>query len=141
MNPYIRAVSIYRMQHSHNLSFREYLKQIKTINFNDHDIFHMQSQYIHEEEKIPFIYIKIDENQTHTIKLANGQDYLLDVNKYTSIHHGKKTDSTDFCGDTPKEIVNQHLPSSYKYFYDNEIKQPSAIVKWDAQGNLVIIRA
>ena len=24
---------------------------------------------------------------------------------------------------------------------DNEIKQPSAIVKWDAQGNLVIIRA
>ena len=24
---------------------------------------------------------------------------------------------------------------------DNEIKQPSAIVKWDAEGNLVIIRA
>lgn len=28
MNPYIRAVSIFRVQKSHNLSFRQYLKQL-----------------------------------------------------------------------------------------------------------------
>ena len=118
MNPYIRAVSIYRLQTSCNLSFRCYLKQIDNIKFNRQDIFHMQSQYIPGEENIPFNYIKIDENQCF-----NFGDIIIDVNKYNSIHHGKKIDSITFCGDIPRETVNQELPSSYKYFYDDEIKQ------------------
>ena len=46
--------------------------------------------------------------------------YELDVNKYTSPHHGKKTNNTEFCGDIPKDMLI--LPKSYKYFYDEEIK-------------------
>ena len=47
----------------------------------------------------------------------------MDVSKYTSIHHGIKTDNTEFCGDVLKNDVNKKLPKSYKYFYDDEIKQ------------------
>jgi hypothetical protein len=57
------------------------------------------------------------------IQLHNGEDYLVDVNRYTSGHHGTKTSNTSFCGDIPKDQVNECLPSSYKYFYDDEIKQ------------------
>jgi len=117
MNPYTRAVSIYRAQTSHNLSFREYLKQHNTINLNNSDKYHRHSQYIPGEEAIPFVYIKIDKNETHQLG-----DYTIDPNKYTSVHHGKKTSNTDFCGDIPRQTVNQQLPSSYKYFYDEEIK-------------------
>ena len=46
--------------------------------------------------------------------------YELDVNKYTSPHHDKKTNNTEFCGDIPKDMLI--LPKSYKYFYDEEIK-------------------
>ena len=55
--------------------------------------------------------------------MSSGELYNLDVNKYTSFHHGKKTDYTEFCGDLLKNVVNQQLPKSYKYFYDEEIKQ------------------
>ena len=27
-----------------------------------------------------------------------------------------------FCGDIPRNTVNNNLPSTYKYFYDDEIK-------------------
>ena len=30
--------------------------------------------------------------------------------------------NTEFCGDIPRCQVNQNLPLSYKYFYDEEIK-------------------
>jgi len=126
MNPYIRAVSIFRAQTSHNLSFRQYLKQL--INneidyFNDNDKFHYHQQYIHGEEKIITKYIKIDKYETFDIKLSNGTLYNLDVNKYSSIHHGIKKDNTIFCGDLNKDIINECLPKSYKYFYDEEIKE------------------
>jgi hypothetical protein len=55
--------------------------------------------------------------------LEDGTFYELDVNRYSSCHHGKKTSNTYFCGDIPKDQVNECLPSSYKYFYDDEIKQ------------------
>jgi len=126
MNPYIRAVSIFRIQTSHNLSFRQHLKQLinKEIDyFNENDKYHYHQQYIHEEEKIITKYIKIDKNETIVIQLSNGTLYNLDVNKYSSIHHGIKTDNTTFCGDLTKDIVNDCLPKSYKYFYDEEIKK------------------
>jgi hypothetical protein len=126
INPYIRAVSIFRAQTSHNLSFRQYLKQL--INneidyFNDNDKYHYHQQYINEEEKIITKYIKIDKNEIFVIKLSNGTLYNLDINKYLSIHHGIKTDNTSFCGDLTKDIINECLPKSYKYFYDEEIKK------------------
>lgn len=127
MNPYIRAVSIYRAQSSHNLSFREYLKLIvsnKMDIFNSNEIFHNQLQYIEGEETIITKYIKIDKNETYQITLFDGTPYILDVNKYTSEHHGKKNiNNNNFCGDIVKNKVNSNLPSSYKYFYDDEIRK------------------
>jgi hypothetical protein len=125
INPYIRAVSIFRAQNSHNLSFRAYLKQLVNgeINyFNNNDKYHLHKQYIEGEELIINKYIRIDKYETHTIRLNNGDYYAIDVNKYTSIHHGKKTSNTSFCGDIPKNEINKKLPSSYKFFYDDEIK-------------------
>jgi hypothetical protein len=125
MNPYNRAVSIYRIQKSHNLSFRKYLKQLVNNEldyFNLDDAYHYHPQYIDGEENIITKYIKIDKHETFEIKLEDGTSYCLDANKYNSPHHGNKTDNTQFCGDLPKDIVNRCLPQSYKYFYDDEIK-------------------
>lgn len=126
MNPYIRAVSIYRAHTSHNFSFRQFLKDLinnKVDYLNENDKYHFHTQYIEGEEKIITKYIKINENETCQIKLNNNTNYILDVNKYTSIHHGvKNKNNTTFMGDTPLNIVNENLPSSYKYFYDDEIK-------------------
>jgi hypothetical protein len=126
MNPYIRAVSIYRAQTSHNLSFREYLTQLVNNEigyFNSNDSYHYHPQYIDGEENIITKYIKIDKNETYEIILEDGTPYILDVNKYTSCHHGEKKDITTFCGDLPMNIVNENLPKSYKFFYDDEIKK------------------
>ena len=126
MNPYIRAVSIYRAQESNNLSFREYLKQLvnnKCEYFTDNDKFHMYPQYINGEETVITKYIKINENETFQIKLVDETIYTLDVNKYTSSHHGVRTETTVFCGDLPRVVINENLPKSYKHFYDNEIKE------------------
>jgi hypothetical protein len=126
MNPYIRAVSIYRIQTSHNLSFREYLKKLinnKIDYFNAIDKFHLHPQYADGEEKIITKYVKIDQNETFEITLFDGTLYTLDVNKYKSNHHGKKNiNNTTFCGDLPKNALLNNLPKTYKYFYDDEIK-------------------
>ena len=126
MNPYIRAVSIFRCQTSHNLSFRQYLFQL--INneldyMSKNEKYHYHQQYIPGEEKIITKYIKIDKNETFEIKLSNGELYNLDVNKYTSCHHGKRINNTEFIGDLSRQDINKRLPESYKYFYDEEIKK------------------
>jgi hypothetical protein len=126
INPYIRAVSIYRAQSSHNLSFRQYLKQLldnKIDYFNNNDKFHYHPQYVDGEKNIITKYIKIDKNEICQITLHDGSLYILDVNKYTASHHGKKKNITVFCGDLPKNVINNNLPNNYKYFYDEEIKQ------------------
>jgi len=127
MNPYIRAVSIYRAQTSHNLSFREYLRELvnnKIDYFNNNDKYHLYPQYIDGEENIITKYVKIDKNETFQITLFDGTIYTLDVNKYSSPHHGiKNINNTTFCGDLLKNIINDNLPKSYKYFYDDEIKK------------------
>jgi hypothetical protein len=127
MNPYIRAVSIYRAQTSNDLSFREFLKELISNNidyYNDNDKYHYHIQYVDGEENIITKYIKIDKNETFEITLHDGTLYALDVNKYTSSHHGKKNiNNTTFSGDLPRNIVNQNLPKTYKYFYDDEIKK------------------
>jgi hypothetical protein len=127
MNPYIRAVSIYRCCTSNNLSFREYLKELvnnKIDYYNDNDRYHYHPQYIDGEENIITKYIKIDKNETYQIRLFDGTLYMLDVNKYSSIHHGvKNINNTTFCGDIPRDIINKNLPKTYKYFYDDEIRK------------------
>jgi hypothetical protein len=126
MNPYIRAVSVFRMiKGAQNKSFREYLKDMinGTANYRDDgEIWHSHPQYIENEENIITKYIKINENETYTIKLHDGNDYIIDVNKYTSSHHGAKTDFKEFCGDIKLSEINKKLPKSYKYFYDDEIR-------------------
>ena len=99
INPYIRAVSIYRAQTSHNLSFRDYLKELvnnKIDYFNSEDTYHLHTQYIQGEENIITKYIKIDKNETFQITLFDGTLYTLDVNKYTSLHHGIKNVNNNF---------------------------------------------
>jgi len=127
MNPYIRAVSIFRAQTSHNLSFREYLIQLVNNEwdyFNGDDKWHLHPQYICGEENIITKYVKIDKNETFNITLFDGTPYTLDVNKYSSVHHGiKNKDNVTFCGDMSKDVINANLPKSYKYFYDDEIKK------------------
>ena len=127
MNPYIRAVSIYRIQISHNLSFREYLKQLVNNEidyFCENDKFHLYPQYIEGEEEIITKYIKINENETYPITLSDGNNYLLNVNKYSSSHHGcKNENNVSFSGDKPLNIIKNDLPKSYKLFYDDEIKK------------------
>jgi hypothetical protein len=126
MNPYIRAVTIFRHQTSHNLSFREYLKQLvngQTDYFTKTDKHHLHPQYIDGEENVINHYVKIDKYETLPITLHDGTQYVLDVNKFTSIHHGKKTENTTFCGDVPRNEICNNLPKSYRYFYDDEIKK------------------
>jgi hypothetical protein len=63
-----------------------------------------------------------NENEKYNIILPDGINYELNVNKYTSPHHGEKKNIEIFCGDTPKNIINENLPINYKWFYDEEIK-------------------
>ena len=127
INPYIRAVSIYTglTTNNINLSFREFLKHILNNTIcnilNKSDIFHTCPQYTYGEESIITKYIKINENEKYTIKLANDTYYEIDVNKYKG-HSSKRTDNSEFCGDISRKNVMGKLPKSYKHFYDDEIK-------------------
>jgi hypothetical protein len=127
INPYIRAVSIYRAQTSHNLSFRQYLKKLLNNEidyFNENDKYHLHPQYIEGEENVITKYIKIDKNETFQITLFDSTLYTIDVNKYTSNHHGKKNNNnTIFCGDLTLNLIYDNLPKTYKYFYDDEIRE------------------
>jgi len=129
INPYIRAVSIFRIIESHNLSFRKFMRRMvfytryMTSKFTENDKFHYHQQYIKGEENIITKYIRVNENEIYNIELKNGENYEINVNKYDSVHHGKKSKNTSFCGDITRTEVNKNLPLSYKYFYDDEIKQ------------------
>jgi len=125
MNPYIRAVSIYWHGTSYDKSFREYL-HMRLEPALDHrtsdEKWHSMEQYITGEEKIITKYIKISDNETYSIMLKNGEEYEFNPNKFTSIHHGTKHDTTEFCGDIPRSIICKMLPDNYKWFYDEEIR-------------------
>jgi hypothetical protein len=54
--------------------------------------------------------------------LKNGEQYVFDTSRFSSIHHGKKYPSTEFCGDVPRSIIWKRLPQNYKLFYDKEIR-------------------
>ena len=125
VNPYSRAVSIWRghISMDKTISFKEYMKQLinETIILSKMDRNHTIPQYITNEESYITKYIKLDLNETYTIQLNNETDYIIDINKYTSTHHGVKTEHTNYCGDIcRKDII---LPKSYKYFYDEETKK------------------
>jgi hypothetical protein len=127
VNPYSRAVSIWRSQHqSHNLSFRDYLKELtnnKIDYFNENDKYHLRQQYVAEEEQIITKYIKLDKYEKYDILLTNGDIYTIDVTKYTSNHHAKRNNNNYFVGDIKLSEIHNILPNSYKYFYDDEIKE------------------
>ena len=127
VNPYSRAVSIWREQKSHTLSFRDYLKELvnnKITYFNENDKYHLKPQYINGEEKFVTKYIKLDNYEKHDIVLLDGTNYTVDVTKYTSKHHAKRNkDINYFVGDIKLNDIYNKLPLSYKYFYDDEIKE------------------
>jgi len=124
VNPYSRAVSIWRVQTSHNLSFRDYLKQLVNNQidyFSNNDKYHLRPQYITDEEKIVTKYIRLEKNETY---VPDGTMYTIDVNKYTSNHHAKRNESIQyFVGDIKLSDIHEIMPKSYKYFYDDEIKR------------------
>lgn len=124
-NPYIRVVSMYWCGPSHNLSFRQYLHMRLEPAMDprsDNEKWHSHEQYIPGEEKIITKYIKISDNETYSIILKNGEEYEFNTTKFTSGHHGKKHESTTFCGDVPRSIICKMLPDNYKWFYDEEIR-------------------
>ena len=127
VNPYSRAVSIWREQKSHTLSFRDYLKELvnnKISYFNENDKYHLKPQYIHGEEKFVTKYIKLDKYEKYDILLLDGTNYTVDVTKYISQHHAKRNkDINYFLGDIKLNDIYNKLPLSYKYFYDDEIKE------------------
>jgi len=127
MNPYIRAVSVFRQHTSRNYSFRQFITDLVNNNidyYNTSEIYHHRPQYINGEEKYINKYIRINENETFNFKLQNHATYNIDLNKYSSIHHGKKNpDKNIFVGDIPLNDIKYNLPSSYKYFYDDDIKK------------------
>jgi len=124
-NPYIRAVSMYWPEPSHNLSFRQYLyMRLEPALYprSDNEKWHSHEQYIPGEEKIITKYIKISDNETYSIILKNGKEYEFNTSKFTSGHHGTKHESTVFCGDISRSIICKMLPDTYKWFYDEEIR-------------------
>ena len=127
VNPYSRAVSIWRVQTCHNLSFRDYLKELiynKISYFDENHKYHLKPQYIDEEEKIVTKYIKLDKYEKYDILLPDGTNYNVDVTKYTSQHHAKRRDHINyFVGDIKLNDIRNIVPKSYKYFYDDEIKE------------------
>lgn len=123
INPYIRAVSVFNAVSDNQLTFRQFLKQIINGNeFSYHYKYHMQEQYVKGEEEFITKYIKINENQKHTLQLHDGTLYEINLNKFTSKHHHPRRDYKLFCGDTPKHIILSSMPQNYKFFYDVEIK-------------------
>ncbi len=125
MNPYIRAVSIFRAHRCHNLTFRQFMKDMvsgETTYLTDGAKYHCHQQYMEGEEKVVTKYVRVNEYDTYTVTLHDDTDYVIDVNKYTSSHHGLKGIHTNFCGDIHLNDVQNNLPASYKYFYDDEIK-------------------
>jgi hypothetical protein len=124
VNPYSRAVSIYLFQRSHNLSFREFLKKLlnNTLEYNEFDNYHLQQQYIDKEESYITKYIKLDLFETYNFVLNNGENYLIDINKYSSKHHFNRKDINFFLGDMPLKEAKKNIPKLYSFFYDDEIK-------------------
>ncbi len=127
VNPYSRAISIWRAQKSHNLSFRDYLKELtnnKIEYFNKNDKYHLRPQYIDEEEQIVTKYIKLDKYEKYDVLLPDGKNYTVDVTKYTSTHHAKRNENINyFVGDIKLNDIHNIVPKCYKYFYDDEIKE------------------
>ena len=127
VNPYSRAVSIWIFQESHNLSFRDYLKELlndKISYFNGNVKYHLKPQYVDGEEDIVTKYIKLDKFEKYEVLLSDGTTYTVDVTKYTSNHHAKRSEAINyFVGDIKLNDIKNIVPLSYKHFYDDEIKE------------------
>jgi len=130
MNPFSRAVSCWLFGGDYSdLSFRQFFKELVenplfSCEFVNLFKYHMQMQYKEGEENYVSKYIKIDKNEIHNILLSDsGNIHVMDVNKYTAPHHSIKHDTEYFVGDIPKKDICHILPKSYRWFYDDEIKE------------------
>ena len=124
VNPYLRAVSIFRFMSNPQLTFRSFMQKLCNKDFkefSDINKNHLMQQYIKNEEKYITKYIKIDNNESIDIVLNNGLQFIFDVNKYTSIHHSDRVDHNNFMGDKMLIDIINNNPKNYKNFYDDNI--------------------
>jgi hypothetical protein len=121
VNPYSRSVSVWRILGNKSLSFRDFVKDFDSNSFSASDKYHMKPQYIENEHTIVTHYIKLDKFEKVDV-MVNTSLFTIDVTKYNSDHHVKREDVNFFMGDIKLKDIKQY-PISYKYFYDDEIKQ------------------
>jgi hypothetical protein len=130
INPYRRIVSCFNYranEYKKEMSFREYLKNLLRDKnddkiFSNDEIWHHQNQYINGEKDIINFYYVVNENPIYIIRLFDGRNYAIDLSKFQSVHHTKKTNIQNFCGDIKyKDLINK-FPQDYKCMYDHEIK-------------------
>lgn len=141
INPYRRAVSIFFIcvsyfEKTKNMSFRSFLRELSDpetffqSEWTHNSKFHCYPQFIPGEEDIVTKYIRVDKNEKFTIlrpcqssnPRLDDEIYTFDVSKFSSPHHAKKHDRNDFCGDEFMSDLKNNMPSSYKLFYDDEIR-------------------
>lgn len=124
VNPYSRAVSIFKGMYSHNLNFEEFLLKVQNKdNFlSNYELFHSFNQYSEGEDNYITSYWKIDKNKSYEAK-KDGNTFIFDLNKYSSEHHSIRTVCNEFVGNTKLEIIREKTPKLYKYFYNDKIKK------------------
>ena len=125
-NPYSRAVSIFIGHAYPGLSFKEFLVNLcnnDTSKLLFDGVNHIVQQYIEGEEKYISKYIKIDKYEKYDIELNDGNKFSFDVNRYKSNHHTPRVNNTNFVGNIELYKLRGAIPKSYKYFYNEEIKQ------------------
>ncbi len=125
VNPYARAVSIWHHNFPRpNNTFREWMQQLATKGMNGlnpNEVYHSKPQYFEAEDQLDMKYLRLEKKEKLDF-IVNGVEYTFDPCSRNSGHHAKKADSTDFVGDVLRSEIQDRLPSSYRYFYDEEIR-------------------
>jgi hypothetical protein len=134
MNPYRRAVSCFHIHHHKphrsDFTFKTYLKKRLSDPeyFDEIDKSHHAPQYEEKEEKYIHKYICIHRNETYTLTKEDGTTFVIDPNRFNSIHHvakhANKPEQADWSWPDVlvKDAVNA-MPAKYKCFYDTETKK------------------
>lgn len=128
INPYRRAVSIFYIGDHEHLSFRSFLRELMDpdafLKWTHNSQYHSYPQYIPSEETIVTRYIRADRREVLSIVRPPPLDvYRFDISAFSSPHHVTKHERHDFCGDLPLSELKDRMPSRYKLFYDDEIRQ------------------
>lgn len=127
INPYSRAVSIFHMKipGRSDETFRQWIKKLAHGGFGKMkkcEASHSRKQYTQGEKDIVTHYLKIDKGNEVNFIASDGSEHTFCPYRFTSSHHAKKIDCTDFVGDKLRSEIQGKIPKSYKCFYDDEIR-------------------